>query len=60
LATKIKLSARYARLLTSMRMLKSLEKEMKQAAKALEFERAALIRDRIVELRKESQGLRVR
>ncbi len=41
-------------------MLKSLEKEMKQAAKALEFERAALIRDRIVELRKESQGLRVR
>ena len=40
-------------------LLKSLEKEMKQAAKALEFERAALIRDRIVELRKESQSLRV-
>jgi excinuclease UvrABC helicase subunit UvrB len=30
---------------------------MKQAARDLEFERAALIRDRIVELRKESQGL---
>ena len=26
---------------------------MKQAAKALEFEKAALIRDRIIELRKE-------
>jgi excinuclease ABC subunit B len=41
-------------------ILKSLEREMKQAAKALEFERAALIRDRIQELRKESQGLRIR
>jgi excinuclease UvrABC helicase subunit UvrB len=31
---------------------------MKQAASALEFERAALIRDRIVELRRESHGIR--
>ncbi len=35
------------------RMVRDLETEMKQAAKALEFEKAALIRDRIVELRKE-------
>ena len=41
-------------------ILKSLEREMKLAAKSLEFERAALIRDRIQELRKESQGLRVK
>jgi excinuclease ABC subunit B len=36
-----------------LRLVKDLEVEMKQAAKALEFEKAALIRDRIVELRKE-------
>ncbi len=38
-------------------LLKQMEREMKQAARDLEFERAALIRDRIIELRKESQGL---
>ncbi|MBN1857078.1 MAG: excinuclease ABC subunit UvrB [Dehalococcoidia bacterium] len=38
-------------------LLKSLETEMRLAARSLEFERAALLRDRIVELRKESQGL---
>ena len=41
-------------------ILKSMEREMRQAAKALEFERAALIRDRIQELRRESQELRVK
>ncbi len=41
-------------------LLKQMEREMKQAARDLEFERAALIRDRIVELRKESQGLYMR
>ena len=35
------------------RLIKDLETQMKQSAKALEFEKAALIRDRIVELRKE-------
>ena len=35
------------------RLIKDLEAQMKQAAKALEFEKAALIRDRIIELRKE-------
>ena len=35
------------------RLVKDLETQMKQAAKALEFEKAALIRDRIIELRKE-------
>jgi excinuclease ABC subunit B len=35
------------------RLVRDLELEMKQAAKALEFEKAALIRDRIIELRKE-------
>jgi excinuclease ABC subunit B len=34
------------------RLVKDLETQMKQAAKALEFEKAALIRDRILELRK--------
>jgi excinuclease ABC subunit B len=41
-------------------LLKQLERDMKQAARDLEFERAALIRDRIVDLRKETQGLRIR
>jgi excinuclease ABC subunit B len=36
-----------------LRLVKDLESEMKKAAKALDFEKAALIRDRIVELRKE-------
>jgi excinuclease ABC subunit B len=35
------------------RLIKELETQMKAAAKALEFEKAALIRDRIIELRKE-------
>jgi len=35
------------------RLVKELEGQMKQAAKAMEFEKAALIRDRIIELRKE-------
>ena len=32
-------------------MIKELEKQMKQAAQSLEFEKAALLRDQIVELR---------
>ncbi|MGD0794675.1 MAG: excinuclease ABC subunit UvrB [Dehalococcoidales bacterium] len=36
-----------------LRLVKDLETQMKQAARALEFEKAALIRDRIIELRKE-------
>jgi excinuclease ABC subunit B len=39
-------------------LLKQMERDMRLAARALEFERAALIRDRIVELRKESYELR--
>lgn len=34
------------------RLIKSLESQMKAAAKALEFERAALLRDQIIELRR--------
>ncbi len=41
-------------------LLKQLERDMKQAARDLEFEKAALIRDRIVELRKESHDLRLK
>jgi excinuclease ABC subunit B len=36
-----------------MRMIKELESQMKVAAKGLEYERAALLRDQIVELRRE-------
>jgi excinuclease ABC subunit B len=36
-----------------LRLVKDLESQMKKAAKAMEFEKAALIRDRIIELRKE-------
>jgi excinuclease ABC subunit B len=36
-----------------MRMIKDLESQMKVAAKNLEFEKAALIRDQVVELRRE-------
>ena len=39
-------------------LLKQMERDMRQAARDLDFERAALIRDRIVELRKESHSLR--
>ncbi|MFC2066648.1 excinuclease ABC subunit UvrB [Chloroflexota bacterium] len=35
------------------RLIKELETQMKTAARSLEFEKAALIRDRIIELRKE-------
>lgn len=35
------------------RLIKELESQMKIAARNLEFERAALLRDRIIELRKE-------
>jgi excinuclease ABC subunit B len=35
------------------RLIKELEVQMKQAAKNLEFEKAALLRDRIIELRRE-------
>ncbi len=38
------------------RTVKDLEKQMKQAAKDLEFERAALLRDQIVEIRHELAG----
>ena len=38
------------------RLIKDLEKQMKDAAKNLEFEKAALLRDRIVELRRELVG----
>jgi excinuclease ABC subunit B len=37
----------------TIRLIKDLETQMKQSARALEFEKAALIRDRITELRKE-------
>jgi excinuclease ABC subunit B len=37
----------------TLRLVKDLETQMKQAARALEFEKAALLRDRIIELRKE-------
>ena len=35
------------------RLIKELESQMKAAARNLEFEKAALLRDRIVELRRE-------
>ena len=37
------------------RLIKELETEMKKAAKNLEFEKAAMIRDRIIELRKDEE-----
>jgi len=39
------------------RLIKELETQMKAASKGLEFERAALIRDRIIELRKDQELL---
>jgi excinuclease ABC subunit B len=33
-------------------LIKDLESQMKQAAKNLEFEKAALLRDRIIEMRR--------
>jgi excinuclease ABC subunit B len=38
------------------RVIKDLEKQMKDAARNLEFEKAALLRDRVVELRRELVG----
>ena len=38
------------------RLIRDFEKQMKDAAKALEFEKAALLRDRVVELRRELIG----
>jgi len=38
------------------RLIKDFEKQMKEAAKGLEFEKAALLRDRVVELRRELVG----
>ncbi len=38
------------------RLVKELEKQMKDAARNLEFEKAALLRDRVVELRRELVG----
>ena len=35
------------------RLIKDLEVQMKQAAKSLNFEKAALLRDRVIELRRE-------
>jgi len=37
------------------RLVKDLERQMKEAAKALEFEKAALLRDQIVELRRQME-----
>ena len=39
-----------------MRLVKEIERQMKQAAKELDFERAALLRDQVVELRRELIG----
>jgi excinuclease ABC subunit B len=38
------------------RLIKDFEKQMKEAARNLEFEKAALLRDRVVELRRELVG----
>ena len=39
-----------------MRLIKDLESQMKSASRALEFEKAALLRDQIVDLRKAMEG----
>jgi len=39
------------------RLIKDLEAQMKKAARNLEFEKAALLRDRIVDLRKDEELL---
>ena len=38
------------------RLIKELEKDMKQAAKDLEFEKAALLRDQIFDLRQQMEA----
>ncbi len=40
----------------ALRLIKELEKQMKMAAASLEFEKAALLRDQIIELRRDLQG----
>jgi len=42
------------------RLIKELEAQMKAAARNLEFEKAALIRDRIIELRKEFEPVEIK
>ncbi len=42
------------------RLIKELEAQMKAAARSLEFEKAALLRDRIIELRKEFDQVEIR
>ncbi|MBA7696752.1 UvrABC system protein B [subsurface metagenome] len=42
------------------RLIKELESQMKTAARNLEFERAALLRDRIIELRKEFDYIEIK
>jgi len=42
------------------RLIKELETQMKTAARNLEFERAALLRDRIIELRKEFEYVEIK
>jgi len=41
------------------RLIKELEGQMKKAAQNLEFERAALLRDRIIELRREFEAVEI-
>jgi len=41
------------------RLIKELETQMKAAARGLEFEKAALLRDRIIELRREFNEVQV-
>jgi excinuclease ABC subunit B len=42
------------------RLIKELEAQMKTAARSLEFEKAALLRDRIIELRKEFEPVEIK
>jgi excinuclease ABC subunit B len=42
------------------RLIKELEGQMKKAAQNLEFERAALLRDRIIELRREFEAVEIK
>jgi excinuclease ABC subunit B len=42
------------------RLIKELESQMKAAARSLEFEKAALLRDRIIELRKEFDYIEIK
>ena len=47
-----------AALLTEEELVKVLEQEMREAAARLDFERAALLRDQLLELRAEMEGAR--